>query len=93
VTFCAKILRGIRVNPGTAAFDCAQKRVLGDHTRSIPAAWWFDTQVDVEIIEHSTLIPEVDGVITLLWVPEPAAITLGMTTIRYGSRAKNQSSN
>ena len=89
-TFTAQIPRGKRVEPGTGAFDCARTPMNGDVMRLVLADKWFEAPVNIEIVEHSACVPEVNGVITLLRVPDEAASALGMNTIRH---AKKQSRN
>jgi len=77
-TFTTKIVRGTRLDRGSVAFDWQHRRKIDDRAQPIGADAWLPTRKSVEIIEHSTVLPTTDGVITLLWVPESVAAALKM---------------
>ena len=79
-TFSAKITRGARLDPRSVAFDWHDRRKIDDRAQPICAEAWLSTRKSVEIIEHSTVLPGTNGVLTLLWVPESVAPQLKMAS-------------
>jgi hypothetical protein len=78
-TFTATIARGMRLDGASVAHDYFRKGTIDDRAQPVPADAWIDhAGDDVEIVEHSAALRELDAVITLLWVPEDAAMRLGM---------------
>jgi len=77
-TFTREIERGRRIDPHSVAWDFYTKGAIDDREQPVPADAWFDTSVDVEIIEHSTASTEHGTVLSLLWIPERVAAPLGM---------------
>lgn len=78
--FSAKIARGARLDRRTVAFDWHDRHKIDDRAQPIAADAWLSTDKDVEIIEHSAVLPTTNGVITLLWVPETVAAQLKMAS-------------
>ncbi|HEX4352957.1 MAG TPA: ImmA/IrrE family metallo-endopeptidase [Polyangiales bacterium] len=78
--FKVKIPKGKPLPRGSMAMECARSADVDDRSRSMDASIWFDTTEKVEIVEHSATVSEAGGVITLLWVPEPAAARLWKQT-------------
>ena len=74
--FKTRFARGKQLPRGSMAYDCARNAEVDDRARAVHANVWFDTQEDVEIVEHSAPVSEAGGVITLLWVPDRIAIRL-----------------
>ena len=77
-TFTASIPRGIPVDRWSVAYDYFTSRSIDDRAQPVPADAWLETTSDADIIEHSAALPDLDAVITLLWVPEAVAPQLGM---------------
>lgn len=66
-SFPVKLARGKRLIVGSMAFEYAQTGKLDENARTLSGATWLDT--DEEIVEHSTVAPGTNGVITLLVLP------------------------
>ncbi len=77
-TFTAMITRGVPLDRGSLAHDYFRKGTIDDAPQEVPAEAWLDGARDVEIVEHSQGLPDLGGVITLLWVPEAVSARLGM---------------
>jgi Zn-dependent peptidase ImmA (M78 family) len=80
-TFQPLIDKGARLDPASVAYDVARgDRHHHDEAQPILAEAWIDTMGRRgDLIEHSITVPETDGVLTLLWVPEAEAARLGLT--------------
>ncbi len=82
-TFTWSIREGAALSHDTVAFDYFKKRKLDTVAQPVPADAWLSPLEchvsDVEIIEHAEVIPEPGwgGVLSLLWIPEAAAVKLG----------------
>lgn len=75
--FKVTLPRGKVVPRNSFAYACARSQDHDDRARPLDASVWFDTpKRQIEIVEHSAPVSEAGGVITLLWVPEPAASVL-----------------
>lgn len=72
-TFTWRIERGHRLDAASVAVDFFTRRRLDECSQPVPADAWIPTEADVEIVEHSVVVPRGTGVLTLLWVPEAAA--------------------
>lgn len=77
-TFTRSIKKGTPLSRESVAWDFYAKGRLDDREQPVPARAWFETRIDVDIIEHSICSPEHRTVLSLLWVPEPAAMHLRM---------------
>jgi Zn-dependent peptidase ImmA (M78 family) len=77
-TFSSRIARGHLLDPRSVAYDFQLKGTLDERPQPITAAAWLSTAEDVELIEHSLMVPNRRGVITLLWVQEAIAEQLDM---------------
>lgn len=77
-TFPVKLVRGARLDSRSVAFDWHDRHRIDDRAQPIVADAWLPTRRSAEIVEHSVVLPGTDGVITLLWVPEPVASKLKM---------------
>ena len=75
-SFDAKIERGTHLDPASVAHDYERLRKIDERPQPIPADAWLHTRKSVDLIEHSVVLPQSDGVLTLLWVPEIAAASL-----------------
>jgi len=75
-TFTRDIPRGKRIDPHSIAWDFYVKGMLDDCAQPVPADAWFDTPIDVDIVEHSIASPEHGTVLSLLWIPERSASRL-----------------
>jgi Zn-dependent peptidase ImmA (M78 family) len=78
-SFHAVVERGAPLDPLSVAFDLA--RGLRHHDRGarpILADAWIDTPGSGELVEHSVMVPETGGVLTLLWVPDGESRRVGM---------------
>ena len=79
-TFTRVIPRGRPLDPDSIAADFYKTRTIETRPLAVPADAWFETSVDVEIVEHATASSEYDTVLSMLWVPERVAAPLGMST-------------
>ncbi|MEJ7598509.1 MAG: ImmA/IrrE family metallo-endopeptidase [Kofleriaceae bacterium] len=77
-TFTRKIERGRRLDPASVAWDFFKTGRIDDRAQPVPADAWFDTSIDVEIVEHSIASEQFGTVLSLLWIPERVAAPLGM---------------
>jgi Zn-dependent peptidase ImmA (M78 family) len=77
-TFTRPIAETGRIHRDSVAWDFFATGKLDDRDQPIPAAAWFDTSANVDIIEHSTCRPDYGTVLSLLWVPEAVGARLGM---------------
>ncbi|HEU0029898.1 MAG TPA: ImmA/IrrE family metallo-endopeptidase [Kofleriaceae bacterium] len=77
--FTAKLQRGKRLDEASIAYTHARDGRVDERSRGVRAKAWIATELDEELVEHSVVVAESNGVITLLWVPEPVATRLGMT--------------
>jgi len=75
-TFARDIPRGKRIDPESVAWDFFTKGTLDDRAQPVPADAWFDTSVEVDIVEHSIASPQHGTVLSLLWIPERSAAQL-----------------
>jgi uncharacterized protein DUF955 len=75
-TFEREIPRGKRIDPHSVAWDFYVKGMLDDCAQPVPADAWFDTSIEVDIVEHSIASPEHGTVLSLLWIPERSASRL-----------------
>jgi len=78
-TFTADIRRGARLARASIAFDYFDKGRLDDRPQEVAADAWLDHGDDAELVEHSTVLAELDAVMSMLWVPETMAPRLGMS--------------
>ena len=72
------IARGKRVDPTSVAWDFYERGAIDDRAQPVPADAWLATSAEVDIFEHSIASREHSTVLSLLWVPENAAMRLGM---------------
>ncbi len=72
--FAATIKKDTPVSHSSYAYECASTQDLDD--RAVDAGVWFTAKEPIAIVEHSAPVSEASGVITLLWVSEPAAAVL-----------------
>ncbi len=78
-TFTRDIPAGKRVEPCSVAWDYFANGGLDDRAQPVPASTWIKTKrEDIEIVEHSAVLPEHRHVLSLLWAPEQAGRRLGM---------------
>lgn len=80
-TFSAYVERGAPLDRDTVAFDLARgaRRAYDDGPQPIAADAWIDTPGrGGDLVEHSAIVPETGGVLSLLWVPERESWRLGM---------------
>jgi Zn-dependent peptidase ImmA (M78 family) len=77
-TFTREIERGRRLERDSIAWDFYERGSLDDRAQPVPADAWFHTAADVDIIEHATASAEFGTVLSMLWIPENAAVRLGM---------------
>ncbi|MDB5557053.1 MAG: hypothetical protein JWL86_7037 [Rhizobium sp.] len=76
-SFKLRIARGKPLDGKTIAANYFRAGKIGDRPEQIAANAWLNTSADVEIVEHSLPVSE-GGVISLVWVPESSAKSLGM---------------
>jgi Zn-dependent peptidase ImmA (M78 family) len=76
-TFPAWIPRGRRLHPTSAAFEYSQRGRIDPAPHVLFAgAWLPEMRIDstnVEIVEHSAVVPELGAVFSLLWIPDREA--------------------
>ena len=77
-TFSREIRRGRRIDPHSIAWDFFERGEIDDRAQPVPADAWFDTSSEVDIIEHAIAARDHGTVLSLLWIPERAALKLGM---------------
>jgi Zn-dependent peptidase ImmA (M78 family) len=77
-TFAVRIPRRRLLDPRSVAYDFQLKGKLDERSQPIAAAAWIPTTEDVELIEHSIVVPGTRGIVTLLWVQEAVADALDM---------------
>lgn len=78
-TFTRELEVGVDLEPTSVAWDQFANGTLDDQAQPVPASAWMSTRKnDTEVIEHSTVLPDPYGVLSLLWVPEAAGASLGM---------------
>ena len=75
-TFVRDIPRGRRLDPESVAWDFFVTGAIDDRAQPVPADAWFDTTVEVDIVEHSIASPEHGTVLSLVWIPEHSAARL-----------------
>ena len=79
-SFPDQITRGMALDRGSIAHDYFKKRTIHTDPQTISADAWLPNigsdVADVEIVEHAEVVPEWDGVLSLLWIPEGAAVRL-----------------
>ncbi|MCA9676298.1 MAG: ImmA/IrrE family metallo-endopeptidase [Myxococcales bacterium] len=74
-TFHPFIERGRRLDPASIAADWCSDVQLSDGRQAVPADAWLDLDVagDDEIHEDAFRVPGMDGIASLLWLPEGAS--------------------
>jgi hypothetical protein len=72
-TFTRELVRGRSSDPDSVAWDFFQRGKIDDRAQPVPADAWFETEADVEIIEHSTASDEHATVLSMLWIPKRVA--------------------
>lgn len=77
-TFTRTVRVGGCLKESSVAWDYFANGTLDDQAQPVPAAAWLKTGRAVEIIEHSTVLPDGQGVLTLLWAPDEVGARLGM---------------
>src|SRR3569833_2871994 len=82
-TFGAWIPKGRTVHPASAAFDYFDGGVIEQSSRQLDAGAWLSRRhLDGSaqpIVEHSTIVPELGSVFSLLWIPPDASAHLSVT--------------
>jgi hypothetical protein len=72
----------MKLDPGSIAFDYFVKGSIESDPQRVAADAWLPATpskvAHVEIVEHSELVPESGGVLSLLWIPEDAAARLAL---------------
>lgn len=76
-SFPRDIPRGKRLDPDSVAWDFFTKGTLDERAQPVPADAWFETTAQVDVIEHSIASPQHGTVLSLIWVPEAVAGSLG----------------
>lgn len=71
-SFDAKLPKGKRLAPGSAGYEYVQSGKVSDRQTVLRADTWIATDPREEIVEHSTVVPQSNGVLSLLWLPVPA---------------------
>jgi hypothetical protein len=77
-TFTRDIERGTRIDRMSVAWDYFATGEIDDREQRVPAEAWLPTSSSAEIVEHSIASKQLGTVLSLLWVPEAAAYSLGM---------------
>jgi len=73
-----RITAGQRIHRDSVAWDYHATGTLDERDQPVPALAWFDTNSNVDVIEHSTCRPDYGTVLSMVWVPEAAGARLGM---------------
>ncbi len=80
-TFPWRIQRGTRLNASSLAFGYFTKGCIEADPRPVPANTWLaglsPSQQGADVVEHAELVPELDGVLSLVWIPGATASRLG----------------
>jgi hypothetical protein len=66
------------LDPESVAAGFWRTGQVDERERPVPARAWLSTTADIEIVEHATASREHRTVLSMLWIPELAASTLGM---------------
>ena len=77
-TFTRDIERGARIERASVAWDYFATGEIDDREQAVPADAWLPTSSNVEIVEQSIASKQLGTVLSLLWVPERVAYSLGM---------------
>jgi Zn-dependent peptidase ImmA (M78 family) len=77
-----QIARGRRLGRTSVAIDYFRKGAIDPRAQPIPIDAWFDRDTDLDLIEHSVAIPDLGGVLTLLWIPQDIAERTGLSEER-----------
>lgn len=77
-TFTARIGRDRPLGVDSVARGFWDRDKMHAEPQHVPASAWLDTRAEVQIAEHATASPEFRTVLSMLWVPDPAAAPLGM---------------
>ena len=77
-TFTREIPRGKRLDRDSVAWDFFENGVLDVSAQHVPADAWLETSSEVDIVEHSIASVEHATVLSLLWIPDAAAVRLGL---------------
>jgi hypothetical protein len=77
-TFTRDIPRGKRLERDSVAWDFFERGVLDERAQDVPADAWLDTSTEIDIVEHSIASPQHGTVLSLLWIPDAAAVRLGL---------------
>jgi hypothetical protein len=81
-TFGAWIPKGRAVDPTSAAFDYFDRGVIDHGSRTLSGEAWLSRRSiegsEVSIVEHSTVVPELGAVFSLLWIPRDTSAPLAM---------------
>ncbi len=72
-----RIERNRSLDPGSVAWSFWGQGTVDERERRVPATAWFPTSVDVEIVEHAVASHEFRTVLSMLWVPRDAVLTIG----------------
>lgn len=76
-TFPDWIHKGMRLSAASIGFDYFKKGRIDDAAQWVPADAWCETidsaLANVEIMEHAEAVPEWNGVLSMVWIPESAA--------------------
>jgi hypothetical protein len=68
-SFTAPIGRGKRLDPASIAYGSVRGK-LDERPQAVRADAWLRTSEDLELVEHSVVVPRAIGVLTLLWMPD-----------------------
>lgn len=77
-TFGHRIAKGTLLARESVAWDFHATGQLDEREQQVPARAWLDTSRDVDLVEHSICSREHRTVLSLLWVPETVAASVGM---------------
>lgn len=74
-SFVPEIPRGRRLDPQSVAADWFKGRPMYEGCQPVPGDAWIDhsAATSVEVWEDSLAIPGIDGVLSLVWIPEKVA--------------------
>lgn len=76
--FTIRIERDTPIGDGSVAARFWDHGAVDDRARRVPARAWFQTDAQLEIVEHAIASHEFGTVLSMLWVPRELAGPLGM---------------
>jgi len=66
------------LDPASVAWGFWSKGQVDEREQRVPANAWFRTSANVEVVEHATASRDFRTVLSMVWVPDQVAASLGM---------------